>query len=256
MQLISLITDYGIHDHYQAELKAALYKRCKDVVIMDINQNVPLHDISLAAYQLKNVMLSSPDNSIFIVGVNNQYSLRSRYICFEKEGNYFIGPDNGVFSLVFEDFEQVEVYVISNKNKISMDVHDLYAHAAACVNHGLPLSELGDRAVEVKRMIKFMPVVTKTQIRGTIIHIDHFENVITNLDKSLFVSTRNGRNFSLYYNPHDPLDIISNNYSDVAVGEVLCHFNGAGLLEIAINQGRASSLLNLNRNETIQIDFY
>ena len=64
------------------------------------------------------------------------------------------------------------------------------------------------------------------------------------------------RNFSLYFKRHDPIERISNHYSDVQIGEVLCLFNSAGYLEIAINMGKAASMLGLKMDESVQLDFY
>lgn len=253
MQLISLITDYGNIDYYSAELKAALYKRCESIQILDISHELEVHNISLAAYHLKYMLPSLPDKSIIIVAVNNYYERRPKYIVFKHEEKYFIGPDNGIFSLVFEELS--DVYEI-NPLENSRQVTDIYAHASACIHHQLPFEEFANPLKEINSKITFRPVVTSTQIKATIIHIDKYENVITNLTRELFEKSRNGRMFSIYYKPNDPIEMLSKHYGDVAVGETLAMFNSANHLELAINMGKASSVLHLFQNETIQIDFH
>lgn len=254
MQLISLITDYGLDDHYGAEMKAALYKNCENVRLLDVCHNLKVYDIFLAAYYLKNIIPSLPDDSINIVSVNNYYEKHPRYLVFKKDSHFYIGPDNGIFSMVMEEIE--DPYLIDLEKCPGKQVYQIYAHAAACIHHGLPLDEFATPVKEYNARLGFRPVVTSNQIKATIIHIDHYENVITNLTRELFEKSRNGRSFSIYYKPNDPIEMLSKHYGEVSPGETMAWFNAAGHLEIAINMGKASSTLHLFANETIQIDFH
>ena len=254
MQLISLITDYGLDDHYGAELKAALYKNCEQVRILDVCHTLKVYDIFLAAYYLKNLIPSLPADSINIVSVNNYYEKNPRFLVFRSHDQYFIGPDNGIFSMVMEEIE--DPHVIDPSKCPGKQVYQIYAHAAACIHHGLPLDEFAYPIKEYNARLSFRPVVTSQQIKATIIHVDHYENVITNLTRDLFEKSRNGRSFSIYYKPNDPIEMLSEHYGEVAPGEALAWFNAADHLEIAINMGKASSTLHLFTNETIQIDFH
>lgn len=255
MQIVSLITDYGTQDYYLAELKTAIYRRAGIVQLLDVSHRVESHDISTAAYFLENIIQKLPKGSIHIVSVNNYYIKKPDFLVFKHTDQYFVGPDNGLFSLVFEDFEQQELFKIEGvKHQIS-DLKELYAHTVASIVHGFPLSEIGNLHTTPTLKLKIRPVINSDHVRATIIHIDHYENVIINLKKEDFMRLRNGRSFYLYYKQHDPISQISNHYADVPTGEVLCRFNSMGYLELAINMGRAASMLNLAKNETIQIDF-
>jgi S-adenosyl-L-methionine hydrolase (adenosine-forming) len=254
MRLVSLITDYGSKDYYNAELKAALYGRCDGINILDVSHEIEVYNIALAAYHLKYILPSLPAQSINIVSVNNYYEKSPKYIVFEKDNRYFIGPDNGIFSMVFDELHDVHRIDVGFLDK--PQVHEVYAHASACVHHGFPLNEFAAPVNQITERINFRPVVTSSQIKATIIHTDQYENVITNLTKELFEKSRNGRAFSIYYKPNDPVEMLSKHYGEVPVGETLAWFNNAGHLEIAINMGKASSTLHLFINETIQIDFH
>lgn len=255
-QLVSLISDFGTVDFYLAKFKASLYRKCPAIEIIDVSHNIPIHDISLAAYQLKNLVDDFPEGSIHIVAVNNYYGSQPRYLCFEVNKQYFIGPDNGIFSLVFPELESYQLYEIFPPGEGTGYATYIYIHAVSCIHHGLPMSEFAKQATEPMIKIEFKPVVTSTQLRATVIHIDYFGNVVTNLTKADFDLAKAGRRFKLYYDPHDPLEFVSKIYASVPVGDPLCLFNESGLLEIAINMGNASQLLNLKLNETIQIDFH
>lgn len=254
-KLISLSTDYGVKDFYLAKLKAGIYRDCKGAIIVDVVHDLPVYDISAAAYNLKNAIEAFEKDSIHIISVNNHYSTNPRFIAFKKNGQFFIGPDNGVFSLLDEDFILEPIYQILMDGVPKTDAQVHYMHAASCLYNGLALSDLGEQVSEPNTMISFQPVISAYQMRATVIHIDSYGNVVTNLEKTSFEKALQGRRFRLYYNPHDPIDFISRTYASVGVGEALCIFNDANLLEIAINMGNASTLLNLKLGETIQIDF-
>lgn len=256
MQIVSLTTDFGVEDHYVSVLKGSILSRKQDLNIIDISHNVSTHDIVQAAYFLENALEAFPLKSIHVVSVYNYYAQNYRIIAFEKNGHYFIGPNNGIFSLIFDDLREEGIHYVSMEGTQNYKLQERIAHAVACFAHGLSLTEIGPPIESFTRKIGIQPVITNDQIRATIIHIDHFENVIVNLKKKDFLKIQNGRNFSLYYKNHDPITEISNAYSDVKIGDVLCFFNAVGFLEIAINMGKASSMLSLIKNETIQINFH
>lgn len=255
MQIVSLTTDYGTKDYYVAELKASILTKKNDFAIIDISHEIDHYDIVQAAFYLNNAIPSFPVGSIHVIAVNCNYKRKSEYICFEKGGHFFIGPNNGVFSLMFNDLDETKIYVIQSPNEEQMSIVGLYAHAAAYIGHGLPLEDMGPIVERFNSKLVIQPVATSSQIRATIIHIDHFENVVVNLKKDLFDRVRNGRNFALYYKQNDPITYLSKDYGDVAIGDPLAFFNSAGYLEIAINMDKASSMLNLFKNEMIQINF-
>lgn len=256
MQLVSLTTDYGSKDYYVAELKASILSGKGDFTIIDVSHHIDQYDIIQASFYLTNSIPSFPNDSIHIVAVNCNYKRKSRYLCFRKNDQYFIGPDNGIFSLIFDDLDTTDVYIIQPPENGNSSVNAVFSHAAAYIGHGLPLEEIGQKAEDINLKLKIQPVITSNQIRATIIHIDHFENVIVNLKSDIFEKVRSGRKFELYYKPNEPITYLSKDYGDVAIGDVVAFFNSAGYLEIAINMDKAASMLNLAKNEMIQINFY
>lgn len=254
MHVVTLTTDFGKKDYYAATLKGAILKNSKDVQLIDISHQISPYDIVEGAFFISNAYRHFPAGSIHVAVVND-YSLKDHtYIVFEKEEHIFIGPDNGLFSLIFNG-ETFPVYQIEVENIHNADIQSLIGHAVAYLTHKLPLEEIGTRKESLHQKIGLRAVTTSNQIRATITHVDQFGNVIVNLKKEHFDKVRNNRSFEIYYKSRDPIGTISSNYNDVSVGDVLCMFNSAEYLEIAINMGNANELLNLNKNETIQIDF-
>jgi S-adenosylmethionine hydrolase len=255
MQIVSLTTDYGSKDYYTAELKATLLSTKGDFNIVDISHDIDHFDIVQASFFLKNALNSFPANSIHIVAVNCSHRKDEELIAFEKNNQFFLGPNNGIFSLVFDELEESRIFTI-NPPEGPAKFNHIMAHAAAYISHKLPLEEIGPPLSHFNRKLIIQPVVNSHQIRAMVIHIDHFENVVVNLKKELFEKVRQERKFELYYKPHDPITSLSQGYSDVAVGDPLAFFNSSGYLEIAVNLDKASSLLGLSKNEMIQINFY
>ncbi len=255
IQQLVLITDFGYQDPYLGFLKSEIIHKCANLRMIDVSHNIPQSDISLAAYYTKGVLSFGRSGNIYLLAVNNYYDIHCDYVVMEKEGNFFIAPNNGILSLIFEDAGVLPSVCIDTSDLPSSRLEEIYSHAIACLHHKLPITEIGQPCDHLELKMMFHPVVTSSMIRATIIHVDSYENVITNLSLATFEKARNGRNFRIHYNPKDPVTKISEHYGQVPVGEVLCRFNDAQHLEIAINQGKASSNLHLYRNETIQIDF-
>ena len=179
---------------------------------------------------------------------------QNAYILFQHEGYTFIGPNNGIFSLVFDEIPK-QVYEIGKDISGAFPMKEIFAKAVGQLIEGNSLNEIGEPVQNLVVRMNLHPVVSKNHIRGSIIHIDHYENVVVNISRDLFEKARKGRDFAIYFKRFDPIYTISSHYNDVPVGETLCLFNSSGLLEIAINMGTASSLLGLKIDETIQIDF-
>jgi S-adenosylmethionine hydrolase len=252
MQIVTLTTDFGLDDYYVAQLKGALLSQSPTLQIIDISHNVKPYDIVQGAFVLKNTYPNFPPNTIHVITVNNSAEGMS-LLCFKQSGQFFIGPDNGIFSLIFSelpDVWRIEVNEETPQN-LQLSLSRSVRHLAA----GLPMEEIAVPARETVQRIAIQPVLSHSQIRGSVIYIDHYENVVINIPKDLFEKVRNGRQFALFFKRNDPITLVSGHYTDVEVGETLCLFNSTGFLEIAVSMGKASSLLGLKLDDMVQVDF-
>ncbi len=254
MPIVTLTSDFGTTDYYVAAIKGALLRQNQKLNIVDITHNVKSYDIVQGAFVLKNAYSSFPEDTIHVLSINNFYSEKYCFLSVRYDGHYFIGPDNGIFSLLFEEKPE-DVYELEFDRKSEFPLQAIFSKAVGHITSGLPFNEIGIKVDEIEERITFQPVINESQIKGKVIHVDHYENVIVNITKNLFEKVRNNRKFLIYFKRFDPIQKISKNYSEVAVGEQLCFFNSAGHLEIAINMGKASSMLGLNIDDGVQIDF-
>jgi hypothetical protein len=252
-KLFTLITDSG-KDHFTVgRLKGRIYSNCPEAQIVDITHQIQHFNIVDAAFQLGASYASFPKGSVHIMHVYTYYDDPSTWIAFSREGQFFVGPNNGIFSLMFEDLGS-DIYEIGTSAQSDWSGFQM-AEAAVDLFRDDPW-EGYTICEDVDRRIKLQPVISAKEIRGTIIQIDEFHNAITNIDLATFEKVRNGRQFALYFKRFDPITYLSDHYSEVEIGETLCRFNSLGYLEIAINLGKAASTLGLKMNDTIQIEFF
>ena len=255
-QLVSLLTDFGNKDYYVASLKGQILQIQAPILLVDISHEIDIHDIVKASFFIHNCFEDFPVNSIHVVAVNNYYSDIPELICFQYKGHYFIGPNNGLFSLYFNDINEQSIRLIEDQTKQSFSLNQKISLAIKYIIEKNRISDLGIKLQHYDQKLGIQPVFSHDEIRASVIHIDHYENVIINLKKEAFEKFRNGRDFSIYIKPTDPIINICKSYAEVNVGDPLCIYNEAGYLTIAINIGKASSMYSLFRNDTIQILFY
>ncbi|CAN5404084.1 hypothetical protein BH11BAC2_BH11BAC2_14840 [soil metagenome] len=256
MQLVTLTTDWGNRDHHVGALKGLLYSACPQVTIVDISHKVSHHNIQQAAYIFKNAFRKFPENSVHIIGVNSYTEEVPELLAIKKDGHYFIGMNDGFFSLVFEE-EPVDMVVVE-QGGLHYTYYELetVTYAASHLLMGNNVYELGSRPGHYEQKKSFLPVIEEEVIRGVVIYIDDFGNVVTNIHKSLFDEQKRDRKFEIVARKmQHTIDEISERYSAVEPGGAVSIFNAAGYLEIAINQDSASKLLGLKLNDNIRIEF-
>ncbi len=255
MTFVTLTTDFGYTDYYVALLKGAILTQAPQSTCLDVTHSIPPHDIVEGAFALKNVYAAFPKGTLHVLSVNTFYGEKNSFLVFKKDDFFFLGPDNGIFSLVFEALPQ-EMYRLPVPDHATFPLREIVANVVRHLEEELPLDKLGEAAEEIVQRLTLQPVISPSQIRGSVIHIDHYGNVLVNIRRTLFEEVGHGRKFSLFFKRHDPIQQLRQTYCDVPVGEPLCLFNAAGYLEIAINAGQAATLFGLNIDDTVQIDFH
>ncbi len=255
MPIVTLTTDFGNNDYYVAVLKGAMLSQNPTLNIVDVSHNVDTFDIVQAAFILKNAYAAFPTGTIHLVSVNNAPIAGKVFLAIRYKEHYFVGPDNGLFALMFGEISD-DIYEIEYDKDNPFPLKDIFAAAVHHITGGLPFNEIGIPIEKIEERISLQPVISPTQIRGAVIHIDNFENVILNIDRELFHRVWNMRNFELYYKRNNPITRLCQHYADVPIGDPLCLFNCADYLEIAIHMGRAASLLGLKVGDAVQIDFH
>ncbi|TVQ06722.1 MAG: hypothetical protein EA361_19255 [Bacteroidetes bacterium] len=258
MTIITLISDWGMNSHYQAAVKGSILRQIPDAQIVDITHTLRPFDIMNCSFILGNSYPDFPKGTIHIIGVNTEASTKTPHIVVKYNDMFFIGSDNGVMSLLFDDkpFESIELDIMQDSDYFTFSSRDVFVKAAAMIASGKTLNELGNSHKTLNRMYAFNPVITENKIEGKVIFIDDYENVFVNIDHETFKKTGRGRPYTINFRvPGYAIRTLHTSYSDVAEGERLALFGSTGFLEIAMNKGKASSLLGLGLTDTVSILF-
>ncbi|MCD4678882.1 MAG: SAM-dependent chlorinase/fluorinase [Bacteroidales bacterium] len=258
MPIISITSDWGLKDHYLAAVKGSILTYIPDATIVDISHDIPSFDLNQTSFVIRNSYEYFPKGSIHIIGVKSDASIKTPHTAVLFDGHYFLGADNGVFSLIFNrDPEKiVEIDIIQDTDSFTFSTRDVFVRAAAHIAKGEPLENLGIVKDSLMQKMSFAPVVEKNAIKGKVIYVDTYENVITNITEPLFKELVGKKSFSIVFRtPGYLISSISKSYDDVPEGEMLALFSTGSHLEIAINLGKASSLLGLRIDDTVRIEF-
>lgn len=258
MAIITLTTDLGHKDFYQAALKGSITSLLPNANIIDIAHDISSFNIPHAAFVLKNSFHYFPKNTVHLIGIDSVFSEHTRYLALKHKDHYFVGSDNGIFSLLFDEepAEIVELNIMQDLKFLHFPLSDILTKAACHLAKGGKLKDIGVQVDNLEQKISLQPVVERDMIRGSVIYIDSFQNVITNITKDLFSRIQRNRDFTLFFKRNETLSHLSWHYNEVPEGEKLCLFGISNHLEIAINKGNASGLLGLHIGDIVRIEFY
>ena len=258
MSIITLTTDLGLKDYYVAGIKGHILSQLPNATIVDISHEIPPFNISVAAFCLKNCFMDFPLGSIHILGVSPEANEHVRHLVIKHKGHYFIGADNGMFSLLFDESpdEVYNINIVPDENHRTFPTKDVFVQVACHIGRGGTLELIGSKVDDITKRTNFQPVIEENVIRGMAMYIDAYGNVTKNITRSLINFAGKGRKFSIVFRRSDyNINELKQNYSEVPEGEKLALFSTNDHLEIAINKGNASKLFGIKLSDIIRIEF-
>ena len=256
--VIALLTDFGTRDHYAGTMKGVALGICPDVTFVDISHDVPPHDILGGALELSAAYRYFPAGTIFLVVVDPGVGSARRGIAAETADYRFIAPDNGVLTAVFDDHAPKRVVELSERRYARPTVsrtfegRDRFAPAAAWLAKGIELPALGRPAGEIQRLDIPRPDVRDDEIRGEVLRVDRFGNLITNVDRRTFDRLAANGTLDIRIGPHVVPKFVST-YADAAPGEICALFGSSDHVEIAANGASAAGALRVDRGAPVHI---
>jgi len=255
MPVITLTTDLGLHDYYVGALKGAILSQMPEVSIVDISHSVPAFDIRHAAYVLRQAYTNFPKDTVHILGINAEATPNQSHLAIYCDGHYFIGTDNGIFSLLFEKVPD-KIYDLSNIRQdtdlLIFPVKDIFVKAACHLARGGTPEVLGVQQENFRKVDTVHPVFTDNTLHGTVMYVDSYGNAVINITKQFFNDSIKGKKFAVEFSG-EVINEISHRYGDVVAGNILALFNSAGNLEISQAQDSVSRLYNLTVGSSITI---
>jgi S-adenosylmethionine hydrolase len=252
MACITLLSDFGLQDAAVASVKGLLYQHAPALPVFDISHMAEPYHMQQASYLLKMAYGNFPTGSFHIVLCDVYHVAKPTMVLCIKDGHYFLTPDNGIVPLAF--FNKYDAAWRCYDMAEGQNINDWVNQAANIIRRVSEATDINTLSYEQhtmsNKLVHWQPTL-----------IDRFENVIVNLTKETFENSRRGRNFRIQFARHTVTEI-SNGYADVRMDDILCWFNSTGYLEIAINRGKAASMLGLKLDKekhllytTIKIDF-
>jgi S-adenosyl-L-methionine hydrolase (adenosine-forming) len=256
MPVITLTSDWGTTDYFVGSLKGDILSACPEAMIIDISHAVIPYDLVHGAFIFRNSWSHFPKGTVHISGVSAMSHAPSPLIALGYQGHYFIGADNGFFSLVFDTLPDEGYFILDAKgNKVNPN-SSVLASSASYLAKGGKLAEMGEKMTGMTERSMLQPVTEEKTIRGSVIYIDSYGNLTTNIEKSLFDRIARGRDFDIVLRTKEYIITkISNDYFEAGRGNLLAHYNQSGYLEIAISHGNASGLIGLECGDIIRIEF-
>lgn len=257
MAIITLTSDWGMRDHYIGSVKGAILRQLPNAVIVDISHTISPFNLNHAAFVIRNFYTSFPPGTIHIIGINEEASIESPHTLVVHEGHYFIGADNGIFSLIFDTPPEqvIELDVIQDSDYFTFPGRDVFAKVACHLALGKPVAELGHAKQGVMQRLSLKPVVNGNAIRGAVIYNDNYGNAFTNITESLFREFVQKRKFTItFLSRANRIRAISKSFMDVPPGEMLALFVSSGHLVIAQRNAKACELLSLRPDVIVSVE--
>jgi S-adenosylmethionine hydrolase len=260
--IIALLTDFGTRDHYVGAMKGAILSVAPDARLVDIVHDLPPHDVEAGAFALAAACTAFPQGTVFVAVVDPGVGSTRRGLAATASGYAFVGPDNGVLSLALADDPGARVRALAERRfwrpQVSSTFHgrDVFGPVAAHLALGVPLDDLGPAVADPVRLaIPAVRALGAGEWEATILHVDAFGNLITNVDARTLdaVVRAGGSRAGITVALAGATVPFVARYTDVAAGRPCALLGSSGRLEVAVNRGRASEVLGAGRGDRVRV---
>ena len=256
--VIALLTDFGLADHYVGSMKGVIAGICRDAVIVDLTHGVPPQDIMTAAFELLAGYRAFPHGTVFIVVVDPGVGTGRRAIAARAGEYLFVGPDNGVFDLVFDELPPSLVVELTNA-ALCAGGHQSDIRRPGPLRPGRGVA--GERRAPDRSRARgrrgTAPQLSARRssppsgVDGEVVHVDRFGNLVTNIDRRTWPGDVIDR-LDVAVSGYRTVRLVST-YAEAAPGEVVALFGSTDRLEIAVKSGNAAEALGVGRGTTVHV---
>lgn len=260
--IVTLTTDFGSKDSFTGSMKGVILKINPEAQIIDITNEISPQDIWEAAFSLKTSYSYFPKGTVHLAVVDPGVGSNRRPIMAVTESYYFVGPDNGIFSLIFKDADRLRVHHVTashyflSKPGPTFHGRDIFAPVAAWLSKGTPSGNFGEEIEDYVKLNVPVPRISPTGIEGHAIHIDRFGNVITNITHTdVQTIAPEGTDLKQVTISIGGREIrgLRKFYAEAAPGEPGALINSSGYLEVFLFKQNARTGLSLKRGEAVRL---
>jgi S-adenosylmethionine hydrolase len=258
VSLITLTTDFGTSDPFVGIMKGVILGRAPGTTIVDVAHGIPPQDVRAGALVLRHAIPYFPAGAIHVAVVDPGVGGSRRALCVETSSGMLVGPDNGLLSLAAPPAEVRRIVELADERfflsprSATFHGRDVFAPVAAALATGTPVAALGPELSEMERVSLPAAVRRGSSLRGEVVYVDHFGNLVTNVDEpALDNFPRQGVSITI---GSVRLRGIAPSYSTVPPGEPVAVLNSWGLLEIAVRDGSAAGRLGVGRGAPVVVE--
>ncbi|MBX7218919.1 MAG: SAM-dependent chlorinase/fluorinase [Blastocatellia bacterium] len=251
--IVTLMTDFGTSDHFVAATKASILNIHQEVDIVDLTHEIPAHDVFAGAFTLRNAISLFPRFTLHVAVVDPTVGSARRPILVMTDNFNFLGPDNGLFSYIYQDETVNRVLHVTAQHYFRHPVcptfhaRDIFAPIAGYICKGVDPRKVGDEISDYVRFDTPKPNASDPKmIRGAILHVDRFGNCFTNFTKNEVTLEGIRAGGRLIVNNRE-ITKFGTHYAEAQPNELMALFSSTGLLEIAAAKVPAANLLQVRR---------
>lgn len=255
--IITLTTDYGTNDHLVGVLKGSILKINPDAQIIDITHQIPPFDLLDGALAIASAYPYFPARTIHVVVVDPGVGTERRPLLVSGQNQYFLAPDNGVLSGIYEKEHPVIVRNVTSEHYFAQPVsktfhgRDVFAPVAAWLSKSWQPGSMGEEITDFKRFAMPKPKEADGLLKGVVLKVDNFGNLTTNFRaEDLSEESLEKGQVSLQVGSHAITRFVPT-FAYGNAGEPVAYIGSSGYLEVAVNKGSASKVLGLGRGTPV-----
>ena len=255
MPIVTITSDWSLHDYYAGSLKGAIYACCQDVEIVEISHHIRSFDVMQCTFVLRHAFSHFPQGSIHLLAVQSEPEPLVPMVIVPAQGHYFVGLNDGRFSLLLDQPPDTAFALPIPAEPHTFAALKLFTKAVSMIVEN-----------RIEELAKPCPLVTEaagravydsSEIIGRVVYIDSYGNAITNIRRTLFLKLSKGRSFEIFVRgPYAKLNRIAGTYDEAVVGEMIALFNTTGNLEIALNKANLAQIESIDTHSEIRVKFY
>ncbi|MDK9706717.1 MAG: SAM-dependent chlorinase/fluorinase [Desulforhopalus sp.] len=258
--IVTLLTDFGMQDEYAAVIKGVILRHAPTARLVDISHLIPPQSVTTASHLLARTYSYFPSHTIHLVIVDPGVGTSRAILAVAADSHYFVGPDNGVFTPVFEHANTLTVYRINPSQLFhktcssTFQGRDIMAPVAGQLAAGLDICRIGEK-IDPRDCLFLEKSSCRREgktLLGEIIHVDTFGNLCTNIKRQDVEEFSKGCDIAIYITT-DLSVPLATTYSDFAKGTFLALFDSHDHLEIAANHGNAAQKLHIGTGAPITL---
>ncbi|MGH2500217.1 MAG: SAM hydrolase/SAM-dependent halogenase family protein [Candidatus Limnocylindria bacterium] len=254
-RVVTLTTDYGGRDGYAAALKGVILSDAPDATVVDVTHEIAPGDVLQAAWVLATTWRAFPEGTIHLAVVDPEVGSPRRGVAIAVDGHVFVGPDNGLFTLVIDRSADGRAYELTNRAlwrqppAPTFHGRDIFAPVAAALARGMAPEQVGTEV----RAVQVLPAAKPTRrddgsLVGHIVHVDRFGNCVTDLAADALPAAQ----VAVRCGGHR-IDELVHYYAEAPRGRLVALVNSSGYLEVARRDGSAAEELGARRGDEVVV---